>query len=97
MGYTLIGYNLFLWKKYMKKLIAIVGITLVLFGCSSSKDAREALQKNGFTDIETHGYSFFGCTNDDTFKTKWTATNTQGVKVSGVACSGWFKGTTLRF
>lgn len=81
----------------MKKLITIVILSTVLFGCSSHKDAVEALQKNGFTEIETHGYSFFGCTNDDTFKTKWTAKNTQGVKVSGVACSGWLKGTTLRF
>lgn len=78
----------------MKKLILIF---LLLSGCSSSTDAIKALKANGFTDIQTQGYSFFGCGEGDTFSTKFTAKNQQGQKVTGVVCSDWLKGSTIRF
>lgn len=78
----------------MKKLLLL---TLLLSGCSSSNDANKALKANGFTDIQTHGYAFFGCGKDDTFSTKFTAKNQHGQKVTGVVCSDWLKGSTIRF
>ncbi len=77
-----------------KILIALLAVTLA--GCSSSKDANKALNAAGYKNIETHGYSVFGCSEDDTFKTKFTATGPTGVPVEGVVCSGWFKGSTIR-
>lgn len=78
----------------MKKLLLLV---LLLSGCSSSNDANKALKANGFTDIHTQGYAFFGCGKDDTFSTKFTAKNQHGEKVTGVVCSDWLKGSTIRF
>lgn len=78
----------------MKKLLLIA---LLLSGCSSSNDAIKALKANGFNDIQTHGYAFFGCGQGDTFSTKFTAKNHNGQKVTGVVCSDWLKGSTIRF
>ncbi|MZY06142.1 hypothetical protein GUK58_08770 [Acinetobacter pittii] len=78
----------------MKELLLI---TLLLSGCSSSNDAIKALKANGFTDIQTHGHAFFNCSKDDTFATKFTAKNKDGQKISGAVCSGWLKGSTIRF
>lgn len=79
----------------MKKLLLILSV-LALSACSSSTDATKALQGAGYTEIQTDGYSFFGCGQDDSFKTKFTAKGPTGVKVEGVVCSGWFKGSTIR-
>lgn len=81
----------------MKKILIALAVVATLTACSSRKDAESALTSAGFTKIETQGYSFFGCGDDDTFKTKFTAQNPQGKQVSGVVCSGWFKGGTIRF
>jgi hypothetical protein len=51
----------------------------------------------GFTNVQTHGYAFWGCSKDDDFSTKFTATNTAGKQVSGVVCGGLLKGQTVRF
>lgn len=80
----------------MKKILIALAV-LALTACSSRSDAEHALSNAGFTNVETRGYSFFGCGKDDSFKTKFTATNPQGKQVSGVVCSGWFKGGTIRF
>jgi hypothetical protein len=66
-------------------------------GCSDPKTAKKTLENSGYTNIELGGYSFFGCSDGDRFSTKFTATNPNGVTVSGVVCSGWFKGGTIRF
>lgn len=65
--------------------------------CSSPNDATKALKAQGFTDIETHGRAFFACSEDDTFATKFTATNPKGERVAGTVCSGWLKGATIRY
>ena len=80
----------------MKRIFMMVAVIAVLAGCSSKTDAEKALTSAGYTDIVTDGYSMFGCSDDDSFKTKFTANGPTGVKTTGVVCSGWFKGATIR-
>lgn len=79
-------------------IVLILPLTM-LTGCSSSKDATEALHKQGFTDVVTDGWAGpFQCSDDDWYATKFTAKNPKGETVSGVACSGFiFKNTTIRW
>jgi len=79
-----------------KQTLVLILLAAALSGCSSATDATKALQGAGYTDIKTDGYSVFGCGQDDSFKTKFTAKGPTGVQVSGVVCSGWFKGSTIR-
>lgn len=78
----------------MKKIILLA---LLISGCSSTNDATKALKAQGFTDIQTNGRAFFACSEDDTFATKFTAKNPKGEIVTGAVCSGWLKGSTIRF
>lgn len=78
--------------------IALIFISLLIIGCTNQEDAKKALSSMGFTDIETHGYSWFSCSKDDWYHTKFTAYNPKGQFVDGVVCSGlFFKNSTVRF
>lgn len=84
----------------MKPLQAfLVGLLAGLFvSCTDDAATRETLRKHGFTDVETTGWSAFGCGQDDTFATDFTATNPRGERVSGTVCCGLLgKGCTLRW
>jgi major membrane immunogen (membrane-anchored lipoprotein) len=70
---------------------------MLLIGCTSSDRTTETLEKAGYTDIQTGGYDWFGCSEDDDFKTKFQANNPQGQMVSGTVCCGLLKGCTIRF
>lgn len=68
-----------------------------LTGCSNASDAEKALTSAGYTQIQTHGYSLMGCSEDDFFATKFTAKNPVGNQTKGTVCSGlFFKGSTIR-
>lgn len=59
-------------------------------GCTDESGARHALRAAGYTDIETTGYSFFSCSNDDGTCTGFTAKGPTGVRVTGaVGCGFW--------
>lgn len=75
----------------------LAAIACSLAACDDPKTARHALEAMGFTHIETHGYAMFGCSKSDDFATKFVAVNPQGRTVTGVVCSGWLKGATVRF
>lgn len=76
-------------------LLAVVLATAT--GCTDGPKAQKAVEGMGYTQVKTHGYSFFGCAQDDFVKTKFTAIDQRGQKVSGVFCSGLiFKGGTVR-
>lgn len=81
----------------MKKLI-LSAIFILLTSCSNPTEATRVLESAGFTNIAIDGYSFFGCSEDDFYHTKFTATNSNGKRVEGVVCSGlFFKNSTIRF
>ena len=81
----------------MRKILLVMSAAVLLAACDDPKAARKALGNLGFTNVETKGYSWFGCGKDDSFSTAFEATNAQGQRVTGVVCSGWFKGATVRF
>jgi hypothetical protein len=81
----------------MKQILFGVLLVAGLVGCYSGNDARKAVEAQGFTNVETHGHAFTGCGDDDTFATKFDAISPTGKPVSGVVCSGWLKGATVRF
>ena len=82
----------------MTKLFAVAIACAILAGCYSGNDARKALEAQGFTDIEVTGHAWFACSKGDTYATSFNATNPQGKRVSGAACSGLlFKNTTIRW
>lgn len=58
---------------------------------------KRAVANIGMTDVAITGYRIFGCGEEDIFHTGFEATNSNGNRVSGVVCSGFLKGATVRF
>ena len=81
--------------------LIIAGMTLALLmtlaACSDPETTRRVLGDQGLTNIETHGYSLWGCGQADVWVTKFSATTVTGNHVEGVVCRGFFKGSTIRF
>lgn len=71
--------------------VAVAGLT----GCSNPQGATKALLDAGYTNIQVGGYGW-GCGQDDTTATKFTATGPTGRPVNGVVCSAFLKGNTIR-
>jgi hypothetical protein len=68
-----------------------------LMSCSQGKASLQHIaDSEGLQNFHTSGYSWFSCSEDDTFSTGFTATK-NGKPVRGVMCGGWFKGTTIRY
>lgn len=83
-------------EKFMKKTFVTVVLLGLLYGCTSSSNADRILKSSGYTDIQLNGYAFFGCSKNDLFHDSFTAKSVNGTVVSGVVCSGIFKGSTIR-
>ena len=66
-------------------------------GCVDQPVAERALKGNSLKSVQITGYRFFGCGKDDQFHTGFTALTQDGTPTSGVVCSGWLKGATVRF
>lgn len=76
--------------------IILASALMSVAACSSSDEANRVLGGAGYTEIHTTGHSFFGCSQDDTFATGFTAVDARGQKVKGAVCSGLLKGATIR-
>jgi len=83
-------------KRILKGTVAVT-LALALAACTSPSTVHSVLSAQGFTQITPQGYALFGCGQDDTFRTKFTAVSATGKPVTGVVCSGLFKGATVRF
>lgn len=80
----------------MKNRIIIALLTLFLSSCVNLDKIYEVLESDGMTDIELTGYSFSGCSQDDTIRQNFTATK-NNKHVEGVVCGGYFKGYTIKY
>lgn len=82
----------------MKKLLFSLAVIASLASCTvDTGTATRALGAMGITNIKLEGYAFFGCSEDDTFRSRFSGTGPHGQPVSGVVCSALFKGATVRF
>lgn len=82
----------------MKKFMIVAVAALALSACGVNPDkATRTLKSMGYTNIQIGGFAFFGCGDKDSFRSTFTATGQDGTRVSGVVCSAWFKGMTVRF
>ena len=79
----------------MKRLIVCV-IAALTVSCTDAPGARKALAGAGYTNIVIGGYDVWGCSKDDTYATKFTATGPSGASVRGVVCAGILTGATIR-
>ena len=78
--------------------VAVLLIVLLLVaGCTAPDDAKATLEAQGYTDVETTGYDFWACSEDDHWQTGFKAASPAGEEIEGTVCSGWMKGTTIRF
>ena len=78
-------------------IIAIMLILLSLSSCTRPKSAERILISAGYHPIEVGGYSFFSCSEDDHFATKFKAYSPDSSRiVTGAVCQGWLKGGTIR-
>ena len=80
----------------MKRILLALTACAALAACDDPKAAKRALEIQGFTEITLTGWKWTGCAKGDDFTTGFTATAPSGMRVSGVVCSGWFKGATVR-
>ena len=80
----------------MKKML-LMSVILALSACTDVSGASKALKDQGLDPTDVGGYAWFGCSDKDVFKTKFTAENIKGRVVKGQVCSGWLKGATIRF
>lgn len=78
-------------------ILTIILAASIVSACSDSDGAKRALEDAGMEQVRTEGWSLFGCDEKDTFHTRFSAVNHNGRKVSGIVCSGWLKGSTIRF
>lgn len=81
----------------MKHLIALAALAL-LAGCTQPDKAKALLEAQGYTDVRMTGYSFWSCSEDDTYHDGFVAKSPAGQQMKGTVCAGmWFKGATIRF
>lgn len=83
----------------MIRILTLSILAIILIGCGNvnTESAQKTLRSQGMTEIKLRGYSIFGCDRNDNFRTKFTAKDVNGNKVSGTLCSGIFKGMTVRY
>lgn len=79
------------------KVIRLLTLTFLLAGCTSTQETISALDNMGFTNIQTADIDLFGCGQDDFIGRDFVAKNPNGKTVTGVVCSAFLKGTTVRF
>ena len=80
----------------MKKIMVLLFLTLA--GCfTDSGEAMRTLDNQGFRDIQVGGSDFFACSKGDKTGISFTATNSNGKRVSGTVCCGVFKSCTVRW
>ena len=78
-----------------KTRITLLITFLLTAACTSERDVEKYAKMEGWESYKVEGYGIFACSEKDVFSTKFTAVK-GGKTFSGVICSGFLKGATLR-
>lgn len=81
----------------MKNLFLVLALAGLAAGCTDPTAATKALDDAAFKEVKITGYRIFGCGEDYTFHTGFEAKNVNNKLVTGVVCSGWLKGSSIKF
>lgn len=80
----------------MRRIVLSLVLSLFVLGCTDEGSARRILEAEGYEKIEMTGYKFLMCSEDDFYRTGFSATK-NGKSISGAVCAGFFlKGSTIR-
>lgn len=80
----------------LRTIAALCAVPL-LAACTDPDGARRALDDMAFSNVEIRGYAWMGCGEDYIFHTRFQAVNLNGKTVTGVVCSTWLKGKSVKF
>ena len=78
----------------MKQLL-ILSLFLLIISCTREEDVSKYARIEKWDSYSVEGFCWFGCGQDDFFKTKFTAVK-NGQAFKGCVCSSIFKNSTLR-
>ena len=88
------------WKPFVTFVGYAVFAAVFMVICANiftdNAGAARTLEIQGFTPIRPNGYSLFGCSQDDLWRTEYIAKAPNGSTVRVVVCEGIFKGSTVR-
>lgn len=77
-----------------------VGLLSITYACtddSAFSEGKRQLENMGYTEVQNTGYDWFCCGKGDDFSTGFSAKDKNGNVATGCFCSGFMKGTTIRF
>lgn len=77
-------------------LLLAIGLLVAIGPLDPSTDAVRVLSDAGYMDIRLTGYRWLSCSEDDTFRSGFSAIGPAGKPVTGAVCSGLTKGHTIR-
>lgn len=73
-------------------------VCMAVAGCTKPAESKALLEGQGLKDVVITGYNFFGCSEDDDYRTGFRAVGFSGQVLTGTVCSGlFFKGATIRY
>jgi len=84
----------------MKTLVTLIFIVVLTTACTQPERTTRTLETQGYTNIQTQNWNFFTlfqCSEDDIFRTPFSAQASNGNRIQGIACSGILKGLTIRY
>ena len=74
-------------------------LLVTLSGCATDQvfiRSQQAIADQGYTFIIYEGHAYPACGEDDSYSLKYSATSNTGRRVTLAACSGIWKGVTVR-
>ena len=85
-------------KNILLSICLICLLSLGLVSCEGTEPdkATRVLEDQGYTNVVITGYNAWSCSEDDWYRTGFTATSIAGKPVKGTVCSSDYKGSTIR-
>jgi len=79
--------------------LSLLILLVTLSGCATDQvfiRSQQAIEDQGYTFIIYEGRAYSACGEDDFYSLKYSATSRTGRRVTLAACSGIWKGVTVR-